>query len=74
MLRSAVPVGHHREDDRCRPCRSLIEGVADGVERGDGLVGTLVAVIEVEVGEAVGGGGKGRRERCVCVGVARAII
>ena len=58
MLGPAVAVGHHRQDDRCRPCGRLVERVADGVEGGDGLVGTLVAVVEVEV-EAVGGGGQG---------------
>ena len=58
MLGPAVAVGHHWEDDCCRPCGRLVQGVADGVEGGDGLVGTLVAVIEVEV-EAVGGGGQG---------------
>ena len=74
MLGSAVAVGNDWQDDRRRSCGGLVQRVADCVQRGDCLVPLVVAVVEVEVGQAVCRGGQGGGEGGVRGGVAWSVV
>ena len=75
MLGSAVAVGNDWQDDRRRSCGGLVQRVAHCVEGGDCLVGALVvAVVEVEVGQAVCRGGQGGGQGGVRGGVAWSVV
>ena len=75
LLGSAVAVGNDWQDDRRRSCGGLVQRVAHCVEGGDCLVRALVvAVVEVEVGQAVCRGGQGRGQGGVRGGVAWPVV